>query len=118
MMRHAKEYRRGSRGKAVVFFTVLILMMVFSLILPLRPVESKIEKRDLAEFPKFSVNTLLNGEFFHGIDSWFSDTFPQRDLFFQINKGVRALYGAGTEVTIHGKVEQGDDIPDAPFTGN
>lgn len=117
-MRHAKEYRRGSRGKAAVFFTILILVMIFSLILPLRPRESKLEKRELAGFPEFSVETLLNGEYFQGIDTWFSDTFPARDLFFQINEGIRSLYGARSEVTIHGQVEQGDEIPDAPFTGS
>lgn len=116
-MRHAREYQRGSRIKAAVFFTVLILSMVFSLILPLRPAESKLEKRKLAKFPAFSVETLLNGEFFHGIDSWFSDTFPQRDQFFKLNKWVRSLYGYPSDVVVHGKVEAGDDIPDTPFTG-
>lgn len=116
-MRHAKEYRRGAKGKAVIFFTALALIMIFSLIIPIRPVESKVEKRDLTPFPQFTVESLLDGKFFRGIDTWFSDTFPQRDTFFKINETVRSMYGAGTDVTIHGSIQEGDDIPDKPFTG-
>lgn len=115
-MRHAKEYKRGSRAKAAVFFTVLMAAMVFSLIIPLRPTTSVREKRDLTKFPEFSTQSLVNGEYFKGIDDWFSDTFPARDFFLEINNKVRELYGIQT-VVIHGEVTQGDDIPDAPFTG-
>lgn len=115
-MRHAKEHQRGSRIKAVLFFAVLFCGMVFSLLLPLRPTESLQEKRKLTPFPEFSVESLLNGRYFRGIDDWFSDTFPGRDTFLETNKKVRSLYGIRS-VEIHGEVEQGDDIPDKPFTG-
>lgn len=115
-MRHAKEYRRGSRVKAVVFFALLFAVMVFSLILPLRPAHSVREKRDLTAFPEFSTEALLSGEYFHGIDDWFSDTFPARDTFLNMNQQLRILYDIQT-VVIHGEIKQGDDIPDAPFTG-
>lgn len=115
-MRHAKEYRRGSRIKAAIFFTVLLAGMVFSLILPLRPTESALEKRKLKEFPEFTATSLLNGEYFHGLDDWFSDTFPLRDKFFTLNEWIRSLYGFKT-VEIHGQVDDGDEIPDTIFTG-
>lgn len=115
-MHHAKEYRRGSRFKAVVFFAVLFAVMIFSLLIPLRPASSVREKRDLTPFPEFSTESLFSGEYFHGIDDWFSDTFPARDTFLDINQQLRALYGIQT-VVIHGEIKQGDDIPDAPFTG-
>lgn len=116
-MRHAKEYQRGSRVKAVLFFGVLLCGLVFSLLLPLRPKDSLLEKRELTRFPEFSVESLLSGEYFHGIDTWFSDTFPARDWFLELNKTIRSFYGIRT-VEIHGEVQQGDDIPDTPFTGN
>lgn len=116
-MRHAKEYKRGAHAKSAVFFTVLIALMIFSLIIPLRPTTSVREKRDLTEFPTFSAQSLVSGEFFQGIDDWFSDTFPARDFFLDINNKIREMYGVQT-VVIHGEVTQGDDIPDAPFTGN
>ncbi len=116
-MRHAKEYKRGSRGKTALFFLVLFAFGILSLILPLRPTESEMEKRKLTEFPEFSVQALANGDFTKGIDTWFADTFPLRDVFFQINGWVQSLYGVKT-VIITAPVEQGDEIPDAPFTGD
>lgn len=116
-MRHAKEHERGARVKAVVFFTVLAVFLVLSLILPLRPISSPLEKREhLTKFPEFSQAALLDGSFFRGIDTWFADTFPGRELWFRFNRQLRSLYGFQT-VEIHGEVQQGDDIPDAPFTG-
>ncbi len=115
-MRHAKERRRGSRIKAVLFFAVLLCGMVFSLLLPLRPTESLQEKRKLTPFPEFSMESLLSGSYFRGIDDWFSDTFPGRDAFLDANKKVLSFYGIRS-VEIHGEVQTGDDIPDTPFTG-
>ena len=116
-MRHAKHYKRGSRGKAAVFFLALAAFAIFSLLLPLRPTTSVAERRDLAEFPEFSVQSLADGSYTSGIDSWFADTFPLRDVFSQVNGWVQSFYGVKT-VIITGTVEQGDEIPDAPFTGN
>ena len=36
-MKHAKQFERGSKVKATLFFSVMILAMIVSLILPLRP---------------------------------------------------------------------------------
>ena len=84
--------------------------------MPLRPTTSVAERRDLTKFPEFSVETLADGEYTSGIDAWFADTFPLRDVFRQLNNWVESLYGIKT-VEIIGNVEQGDEIPDAPFTG-
>ncbi len=116
-MRHAKQYNRGSRGKTTVFFLALYAFAVFSMLLPLRPTESAMEKRKLSEFPKFSVETLATGQYTKDIDTWFADTFPLRDLFFQLNSWVQSFYGMKS-VQVVGTVQQGDEIPDAPFTGN
>lgn len=113
-MRHAKQYRRGSRGKAALFFLALFAFGIFSMLLPLRPTQSAMEKRELAKFPQFSVETLANGQYTKDIDTWFADTFPLRDMFFKLNSWVQSLYGIKT-VEIVGTVEQGDEIPDAPF---
>lgn len=115
-MRHAKQHKRGSRGKAALFFLALYAFAVFSMLLPLRPTESVMEKRKLTEFPTFSVESLGNGEYTKGIDTWFADTFPLRDIFSQLNSWVQSFYGIKT-VEIVGNLEQGDEIPDAPYTG-
>ncbi len=116
-MRHVKEYRRGCTVKAIFFFALLAVLFVSSLILPLRPTESQLEGRELTEFPEFSAASLLNGEYFRGIDDWFSDTFPGRDSFLDLNRKLRELYGIRT-VEIVGTIGTGDEIPDTPFTGN
>lgn len=115
-MRHAKEHRRGTLVKAILFFGVLAVCLVISLIPSLHPAESSQEGRELTKFPEFSQEALWNGTYFDGIDLWFSDTLPGRDKFFELNKHIRELYGIHT-VEIHGEVTQGDDIPDTPFTG-
>lgn len=130
-MRHAKKYQRGAKVKAVLFFGALAALLVFSLILPLRPEKSLQEGRELTKFPEFPSDTLSSekflggvgdcflemGAYFDGIDLWFSDTFPGRDAFMKINKNIRSCYGIHT-VEIHGEVQQGDEIPDTIFTGD
>ena len=115
-MRYKKEYQRGSKVKAIIFFGVLIATMIVSLIIPLRPTVSEVEKRELEKFPSFSTEDLVSGEYFREIDTWFADTFPFRDMFFEVNAYVRSLYGFKT-VEVHGKVESGDDIPTDFFGG-
>ena len=61
-MRHAKQYRRGSRGKAALFFLALFAFGVFSMLLPLRPTHSEWEKRDLTPFPEFSEVDIAGDE--------------------------------------------------------
>ena len=99
---------------AHIFFIVLGLLAVLCLAMALRPTKSTLEGRDLTPFPEFSTGALLSGEFFHGIDDWFSDTFPFREQCLRIGEGLRSLYGIKT-VTIHGSVGKADDIPDAPL---
>ena len=115
-MRHAKQYQRGSKGKAFLFFLTLAAFGILSLLMPLRPTESTMEKRKLAEFPEFSVETLADGEYTQDIDLWFSDTFPLRDQFRKLSNWVETFYGVKT-VEIIGDLEQGDEIPDAPYLG-
>ncbi|MEG1427108.1 MAG: DHHW family protein [Oscillospiraceae bacterium] len=107
-----KKARSSNTLKMLLFFLSLIFFMVFSFLLPLRPKTSLVEKRELAEFPSFSVSALATGEYFEDIDTWFSDTYPQKDSFVKINAWVKNLYGFGN--TVHGTVEKGDEIPDVP----
>jgi len=107
-----REYvmKKASIYKIVVFLIVLIAGAVLSLIIPLRPTVSVNEKRMLTEFPKFSVESFLNGEYFSGIDTWFADTFPYRDQLIACNDKVASLYGI-RDTVIHGDVVHGDEIP-------
>ncbi len=81
-----------------VFFGILLIGMLVSMIIPLRPNFSEKEKRKLAEFPDFSFSALLNGSYFRKIDTWFSDTFPMRDGMISLNSKLGELRGFGDRI--------------------
>lgn len=97
------------------FIFLLFAFFVISLIIPLRPKYSESEKRELAKFPEFTVSSFFSGKYFAGIGEWYSDTFPFREAFTELNARVTGLYGK-TDTRIHGTVEKGDDIPDVSET--
>lgn len=78
---------------AVPFLLVLTVLTVISFIIPLRPTQSQMEKRNLAEFPDFSWNTLVSGTYFDDITTWFSDTFPGRESWLQLSSSIESLHG-------------------------
>lgn len=94
------------------FFVLLFSFFVLSLIIPLRPKYSESEKRELTKFPKFTLTALVSGDYFDGINSWYSDTFPLREKLTDINAFFSAFYGK-TDVQIQGDVKKGDDIPES-----
>lgn len=108
-----KPKKGGRAVQVIAFFVVLFAGMVISLIIPLRPTVSASEKRDLAKFPKFSVETLISGEYFDGIDTWFSDTFPFRETLTGLNTKLTSWYGFGDRVSSMTD-NPGDEIPDIP----
>lgn len=95
--------------KLVIFFGTLAALCVIGIFLP-RPTESEIEKRKLTEFPAFSWQTFWDGSWFSGIDTWYADTYPLREVLIAGNKAVQSLYGIRTDVIVGGE-NQGEDIP-------
>ncbi len=106
--------RKQEIAKIASFFVTLYLGTVLAFIIPLRPTYSESEKRNLQEFPEFSVQSLFTGDYFDDITLWFSDTFPFREGMTRVNTFLKSLSGFST-VEIHGDVEGGDDIPDIPL---
>ena len=112
-----KRRTKRANQRTVTFFLVfLYLFTLISFIIPLRPTYSDLEQRNLTKFPTPTLATISNGEFFEGVNTWFADTFPLRDAFFQLNSWVKSLYGIRT-VEVVGEVQTGDEIPDAPYLG-
>lgn len=95
-----------------IFFGLLLVIGLLGLIIPLRPKESEIEKRELTKFPKFTISSFLSGEFLNGISTWYADTFPFREGLMTANSKLKGLYGITTE-ELHGEIVEGDEIPDA-----
>lgn len=93
-----------------IFLLILFSFFIISLIIPLRPDYSENEKRELAKFPKFTFLALFSGDYFDGINEWYSDTFPFRETLTDINAAFTGFFGK-SNVRIQGTVEKGDDIP-------
>ena len=75
------------------FLVALFIMALIAFIIPLRPETSMREKRKLHEFPTFTVESLLSGEYFDGISLWFSDTFPGREAMLEVSDTIDSLHG-------------------------
>ena len=77
----------------IPFFVVMAVLTVVSFIIPLRPTQSVMEKRNLAQFPEFTVEALVSGDYFDDISIWFSDTFPGREQWLQVSSFTSSLHG-------------------------
>lgn len=98
---------------AIPFFVVFTAVTFIAWLLPLRPDSSTDEKRELAEFPEFSAEALVSGDYFEAIDTWFSDTFTFRDEWISLAQSLRSCYGT-SDIAIYGKIDASDKIPEKP----
>lgn len=96
---------------AAPFFVVLIILTIVAFIIPLRPTRSYSEKRNLAEFPEFSLEALASGSYFDDISTWFSDTFPGRETWIEGSVLMQSLHGH-SNVTIYGDINNKNETPD------
>lgn len=74
-----------------VFVLLLFCIAALNLCQSERPTVSLTENRNLAAIPTFSVESLLNGEYFAGISDFLSDTFLARDSLVSISKKIDTL---------------------------
>ena len=92
--KETRSQKPAPRGKLTIpFFLVLGVLTVAAFIVPLRPTVSYSEKRELANFPEFSVEALLSGDYFDDISLWFSDTFPGREGWISVSRFTKSLHG-------------------------
>lgn len=106
-----KKYAWNSGFHLVVpFFVVLAILTVVSFIIPLRPTQSMMEKRELAEFPEFSVEAFLSGDYFADISTWFSDTFPGREGWLSLSSDLNSLHGY-SDISIEGDLPVSMEVP-------
>ena len=94
------------------FFTALVLLTVVAFLLPLRPETSMRERRKLREFPEFSMESLLSGDWFDGITAWFSDTFPGREMMLDVFDRMEGLHGLNQTEVVMNTVNAADDSED------
>ncbi len=98
---------------SAIFFGGIAVAM---LALP-RPKESLIEQRKLAEFPEFTYEDFINGDYTEGIAEFFNDTVPYRDNIKKVAAGIKSVYGIQPDgEEIHGQLvaitEENEDEPE------
>ncbi|MDO5399933.1 MAG: DHHW family protein [Eubacteriales bacterium] len=110
-MGNQNQNRTPSWKLAIPFFLVLGLLTAVSLIIPLRPTQSQAEKRNLAEFPDFSMENLLSGDYFDDISLWFSDTFPGREGWLSLAAYTQSFQGY-SDIAIVTDLPQAETVPE------
>ncbi|MCD8027395.1 MAG: hypothetical protein LUF02_01745, partial [Erysipelotrichaceae bacterium] len=102
--------------KISVFLIVLFTIGIIGLILPIRPTESQIEKRELEKFPTFTIGTFWDGSYFSQISTWYADSFPFRENLLSLNSSFEELYGFQDEQIISSN--SSSDETDSDVTDN
>lgn len=93
---------RLSALSILVMAAIFLLIAIFLLVWP-RSKESQLEKRTLATFPKFTLQSYFSGDFTADIATFYDDTVPFRDSFKNAGnrmKGVFGLRGSDDTITI------------------
>lgn len=75
-----------------VLLLAFIIATVLLLVLP-RSTRSMIEKRDLTEFPKFTLESYFSGDFTQGVATWYDDTVPNHDGLKNLGNSFKRLFG-------------------------
>ena len=81
--------------RIILFAAVLVGCCVVGLILPLRPTASESEGRKLTEFPTFTWEAFLSGEYTAQVSLWYADSYPGREAFLDMNSTLKGYYGVG-----------------------
>lgn len=113
----SKSQRRQMAGwwdfTIAAFKAVMGVGLVLGLALFLRPSVSMAEKRQLTQFPTFTMATFLDGTYTKDISTWYADTFPFRDQLMTANHTMTSLYGIKMNTQLIGTQQKADEIPDA-----
>ena len=90
---------------------LLVAGTAYGFAIPARPSESLVEKRTLAEFPEFDIDSLLSGKYFSEIELWYTDTYPLREDLVGMSQAIEAHYGITPEVGFTGGDVVADTLP-------
>ncbi len=96
-------------ARILLFVVVMIGGCVLGFMLSLRPTTSESEGRTLTEFPTFTVEGFLSGDYTSQISLWYADTFPFRDMLLDLSGSLKGLYGVG-DLEFEGYEGEADSI--------
>lgn len=100
----ATLFRNNNTGIILIMIIIfcLTIMLLLSIVIPDRDISER-ENRSLAKFPKFTISSYFSGDFNRGIEDHFSDQFPFRDKFLNVNDKITKLtsqFSSGGEDSI------------------
>ena len=81
------RYSRVGVGLLAMLLAVTMFFFMFSLF-DTDATVSEQENRKLAAKPAFSVSSLFAGEYIPKVETYYSDTFPMRNFFLTVNRGI------------------------------
>ncbi len=107
---------------------LLTLLSVFAVVglyslVDVDATESKTENRRLAQKPEFSWSALWDGSYISQLETYYSDTFPGRELLLKANQSLNVLYHFSGDDNLlvldyEGGAEQGGQSMTAPEPEN
>ncbi len=93
---NAPESPISDRAK-ILGLLIPVVILCFGFLVGLlwfaRPERSETEKRDLTEFPAFTVDSFLSGEFTDTIGLWYADTYPGREALIGAYQTIQSFFG-------------------------
>ena len=99
----------------ILFFCVLFSLPLITILLPKQDF-SEMENRKLAQFPQFSIRTIVNRNFMDGFETYIADHFVGRDVWVGIKADSEYLMGKrennGVFIGKHSLIRRLDE-PDA-----
>ena len=91
-MKNSSKKNRIVVSLGTVFLCVCLSLGLYTLLRPAKDFSVR-ENRKLASFPRFTLSSLADGSYTKGLSSYFSDRFAGRDLWIQVNLGVKRASG-------------------------
>ncbi|MBP3871045.1 MAG: hypothetical protein J6E46_08730 [Faecalicoccus sp.] len=79
----SKQFKRMSRMTALILSVFVVLTLIVNVVTPDQSFSAS-ENRSLAQFPKYNIYSLMNGDYTQKINNWFSDQFVGRSFLVKV----------------------------------
>lgn len=97
----------------IVCLSILVYLGALSLLIP-PPTQSEVERRELAQKPKFSFAGYFDKTYTKEFDTFYADTFPGREGFIKLSYALDGMKGVSGEVKLYKsnmQEEQSSSVP-------
>lgn len=92
--KYDKQLKKGIFRFEIIIFTVLLIIVCTFLTVIKPPVKfSENENRTLSGRPEFSFDSLVSGDFFSSLGTYFTDQFAGRDMWMRMSAEGKKLEG-------------------------